>query len=43
MHVAEIESGNAVPKNSVSEVSQEIAVKNPHLWTLESPRLYTRP
>ncbi len=38
--VAEIESGNAVPKNSVSEVSQEIAVKTPHLWTLESPHLY---
>jgi beta-galactosidase len=38
--VAEIESRNVTPKNSVSEVSQEVAVKNPHLWSLENPRLY---
>ncbi len=38
--IAEIESGDVAPKNSVSEVSQELTVKNPHLWTLENPRLY---
>ncbi len=34
------ESGDVTPKNSVSEVSQEVAVKKPHLWSLENPRLY---
>ncbi len=38
--VAEVESGNVITKNSLSEVSQEVTVKNPHLWTLENPRLY---
>ncbi len=38
--VAEVESGNVIAENSLSEVSQEVTVKNPHLWTLENPRLY---
>src|SRR5208283_6054654 len=38
--VAEVESGNVIAENSLSEVSQEVTVKNPHLWTLENPWLY---
>ncbi len=34
--VAEVESGNVIAEDSLSEVSQEVAVKNPHLWTLRN-------
>jgi beta-galactosidase len=36
----ETESKSTVGKNSVSEVSEEFAVPNPTLWTLDSPRMY---
>ena len=37
---AETETKNVGAKNSVSEVSQDMTVSTPALWTLESPRLY---
>ncbi|MGA9407575.1 MAG: beta-galactosidase GalB [Bacteroidota bacterium] len=39
-NVAEAESEDVLPNDSVSEISQDVAVKNPLLWTLEDPRLY---
>jgi beta-galactosidase len=38
--VADAESGGVVPKDSVREFSQELAVQHPALWSLEHPWLY---
>jgi beta-galactosidase len=38
--VATTESKATVPKDSNSEISQELNVANPLLWSLEDPRLY---
>ncbi len=38
--VAEIETPVEVIKDSVSEVTQEVSVKNPELWSVENPDLY---
>ena len=37
---AETETKNVTAKNSVSEVSQDVTVHIPILWTLENPQLY---
>jgi len=38
--VAEVETPASVIKDSVTEVSQELKVKNPELWSIENPNLY---
>ena len=37
---AEIETPVEIIKDSVNEVSQEVSVKNPELWSVENPNLY---
>ncbi len=38
--VAEVETPASILKDSVTEVSQEVSVKNPELWSIENPSLY---
>lgn len=38
--VARAESKVAVPKDSVGEITQELSLANPVLWSLENPKLY---
>ncbi len=38
--VAEVETTASILKDSAAEVSQELQVKNPDLWSVENPYLY---
>ena len=38
--VAEVETSASVIKDSVTEVSQELTVKDPELWSIKNPNLY---
>jgi beta-galactosidase len=38
--VAATESNATVPKDSIGEISQELSIADPVLWSLESPKLY---
>jgi beta-galactosidase len=38
--VAAVKSESVAPKDSASEIIQNLTVKNPTLWSLENPRLY---
>jgi beta-galactosidase len=38
--VTAVKSESFAPKDSVGEIIQNLAVKNPALWSLENPRLY---
>ncbi|MGE5795348.1 MAG: glycoside hydrolase family 2 TIM barrel-domain containing protein, partial [Ignavibacteria bacterium] len=39
--VAQIESDAEVPRDSGSEIIQSLIIKNPLLWSVENPQLYT--
>ena len=39
--VGTVTSESVVPKNSFREIDQDLVVKNPILWSIEVPRLYT--
>ena len=38
--VSSVNSDQAIPKDSVGEITQELAVGKPNLWSLENPYLY---